>query len=179
MFWLQESRWNYLFTFLAVPALLQLCVLPFLPESPRYLLMEKRNEAGAEKGITHTKRTMHWVSLTYKADTLSSDMSNTFVLVAFYTRIHTRLQFNKIILIPPVVRVQLCQFAQNTILYPHSTDRSVYQNQRLHSHSMTCTLWRFMAVEENILNGFGSIFTTEFQCFSVSSVIGEENLKAW
>ncbi|XP_037535038.1 solute carrier family 2, facilitated glucose transporter member 5 [Nematolebias whitei] len=47
----QESRWNYLFSFLAVPAVLQLCVLPFLPESPRYLLMEKRDEAGAEKAF--------------------------------------------------------------------------------------------------------------------------------
>ncbi|XP_023283620.1 solute carrier family 2, facilitated glucose transporter member 9 [Seriola lalandi dorsalis] len=47
----QESRWNYLFTFLALPALLQLCVLPFLPESPRYLLMERRDEAGAERAF--------------------------------------------------------------------------------------------------------------------------------
>ncbi|RVE72993.1 hypothetical protein OJAV_G00044360 [Oryzias javanicus] len=47
----QESRWNFLFSFLAVPALLQLCVLPFLPESPRYLLMEKRNEAAAERAF--------------------------------------------------------------------------------------------------------------------------------
>ncbi|XP_038151464.1 solute carrier family 2, facilitated glucose transporter member 9 isoform X2 [Cyprinodon tularosa] len=47
----QESRWNYLFTFLAFPSLLQLCVLPFLPESPRYLLMERRDEAGAERAF--------------------------------------------------------------------------------------------------------------------------------
>uniref|UniRef100_A0A8C4IBP0 Solute carrier family 2, facilitated glucose transporter member 5 n=1 Tax=Dicentrarchus labrax TaxID=13489 RepID=A0A8C4IBP0_DICLA len=47
----QESRWNYLFSFLALPATLQLCVLPFLPESPRYLLMERRNEAGAERAF--------------------------------------------------------------------------------------------------------------------------------
>uniref|UniRef100_A0A3Q1ASG2 Solute carrier family 2, facilitated glucose transporter member 5 n=1 Tax=Amphiprion ocellaris TaxID=80972 RepID=A0A3Q1ASG2_AMPOC len=47
----QESRWNFLFSFLALPAVLQLCVLPFLPESPRYLLMEKRDEAGAEKAF--------------------------------------------------------------------------------------------------------------------------------
>lgn len=54
-FWgsLQESRWNFLFAFLAVPALLQLCVLPFLPESPRYLLMERKDEAGAEKGTVN------------------------------------------------------------------------------------------------------------------------------
>ncbi|XP_049430550.1 solute carrier family 2, facilitated glucose transporter member 9 [Epinephelus fuscoguttatus] len=47
----QETRWNYLFTFLAVPAMLQLCVLPFLPESPRYLLIERRDEAGAERAF--------------------------------------------------------------------------------------------------------------------------------
>ncbi|XP_061583822.1 solute carrier family 2, facilitated glucose transporter member 9 [Cololabis saira] len=47
----QESRWNYLFSFLACPAMLQLCVLPFLPESPRYLLIERRDEAGAEKAF--------------------------------------------------------------------------------------------------------------------------------
>ncbi|TKS70930.1 Solute carrier family 2, facilitated glucose transporter member 9 [Collichthys lucidus] len=52
----QESRWNYLFAFLALPAMLQLCVLPFLPESPRYLLMERRDEAGAERGTAYTNR---------------------------------------------------------------------------------------------------------------------------
>lgn len=54
-FYLQESRWNFLFSFLALPALLQLCVLPCLPESPRYLLIERRDEAGAERGrVQHT-----------------------------------------------------------------------------------------------------------------------------
>ncbi|XP_015814812.3 solute carrier family 2, facilitated glucose transporter member 9 isoform X1 [Nothobranchius furzeri] len=47
----QESRWIYLFSFLAFPAVLQLFVLPFLPESPRYLLMERRDEAGAERAF--------------------------------------------------------------------------------------------------------------------------------
>uniref|UniRef100_A0A667X0A0 Solute carrier family 2, facilitated glucose transporter member 9-like n=1 Tax=Myripristis murdjan TaxID=586833 RepID=A0A667X0A0_9TELE len=47
----QESRWNFLFAFIALPALLQLSVLPFLPESPRYLLMERRDEAAAEKAL--------------------------------------------------------------------------------------------------------------------------------
>ncbi|XP_029007074.1 solute carrier family 2, facilitated glucose transporter member 9 isoform X3 [Betta splendens] len=47
----QETRWNYLFTFLALPAALQMCVLPFLPESPRFLLMERRDEAGAERAF--------------------------------------------------------------------------------------------------------------------------------
>ncbi|CAN9512452.1 unnamed protein product [Ophioblennius macclurei] len=47
----QEWRWNYLFTFLALPALLQLCVLPFLPESPRFLLMERRDEAAAKRAF--------------------------------------------------------------------------------------------------------------------------------
>ncbi|KAM3877915.1 solute carrier family 2, facilitated glucose transporter member 9 [Diretmus argenteus] len=47
----QESRWHLLFAFLALPAMLQLCVLPFFPESPRYLLMERRDEAGAERAF--------------------------------------------------------------------------------------------------------------------------------
>ncbi|KAM8915656.1 solute carrier family 2, facilitated glucose transporter member 9 isoform 2-T7 [Spinachia spinachia] len=47
----QESRWGYLFAFLALPALLQLCVLPFFPESPRYLLIERKDEARAEKAF--------------------------------------------------------------------------------------------------------------------------------
>ncbi|XP_051514433.1 solute carrier family 2, facilitated glucose transporter member 9 [Myxocyprinus asiaticus] len=47
----QESRWNFLFGFLAVPALLQLCVLPFLPESPRFLLMERRDKVQAERAF--------------------------------------------------------------------------------------------------------------------------------
>ncbi|GAA6093112.1 solute carrier family 2, facilitated glucose transporter member 9 isoform X6 [Tachysurus ichikawai] len=45
------DRWNFLFAFIAVPAILQLCVLPFLPESPRFLLMERRDEARAEKAF--------------------------------------------------------------------------------------------------------------------------------
>lgn len=35
---------------IAVPAVVQLVSLPFLPESPRYLLFERHDQAGAEKG---------------------------------------------------------------------------------------------------------------------------------
>lgn len=42
-----------MFAFLAFPAVLQLCVLPFLPESPRYLLMERRDEEGARRGTAY------------------------------------------------------------------------------------------------------------------------------
>ncbi|MBN3326466.1 GTR9 protein, partial [Atractosteus spatula] len=47
----QESHWNFLFGFIMLPALVQLFVLPFLPESPRYLLMEKRDSIGAKKAF--------------------------------------------------------------------------------------------------------------------------------
>lgn len=50
VFSLQESTWPYLFGVIIVPALVQLASLPFLPESPRYLLFEKHDEAGAMKG---------------------------------------------------------------------------------------------------------------------------------
>ncbi|XP_028613902.1 solute carrier family 2, facilitated glucose transporter member 9 isoform X3 [Grammomys surdaster] len=47
----QESTWPYLFGVIIVPALVQLASLPFLPESPRYLLFEKHDEAGTMKAF--------------------------------------------------------------------------------------------------------------------------------
>ncbi|XP_076401788.1 solute carrier family 2, facilitated glucose transporter member 9 isoform X5 [Peromyscus maniculatus bairdii] len=47
----KESTWPYLFGVIVVPALVQLASLPFLPESPRYLLLEKHDEAGAMKAF--------------------------------------------------------------------------------------------------------------------------------
>uniref|UniRef100_A0A8D2G3Z0 Solute carrier family 2, facilitated glucose transporter member 5 n=1 Tax=Theropithecus gelada TaxID=9565 RepID=A0A8D2G3Z0_THEGE len=47
----QESTWPYLFGVIVVPAVVQLLSLPFLPESPPYLLLEKHNEARAVKAF--------------------------------------------------------------------------------------------------------------------------------
>ncbi|XP_006251164.1 solute carrier family 2, facilitated glucose transporter member 9 isoform X3 [Rattus norvegicus] len=47
----KERTWPYLFGVIIVPALAQLASLPFLPESPRYLLFEKHDEAGATKAF--------------------------------------------------------------------------------------------------------------------------------
>uniref|UniRef100_A0A8C0BRB2 Solute carrier family 2, facilitated glucose transporter member 5 n=1 Tax=Buteo japonicus TaxID=224669 RepID=A0A8C0BRB2_9AVES len=47
----QEPRWPYLFGAIIVPSLIQVVILPFLPESPRYLLLEKHNTSKAEKGM--------------------------------------------------------------------------------------------------------------------------------
>ncbi|XP_030047046.1 solute carrier family 2, facilitated glucose transporter member 9 [Microcaecilia unicolor] len=47
----KESLWPCLFGVIIVPALIQLAILPFLPESPRYLLLEKHDQAGAEKAF--------------------------------------------------------------------------------------------------------------------------------
>lgn len=77
----QESRWIFLFAFLAVPALLQLCVLPFLPESPRFLLLERRNEAQAEKafqaflGKTDVSREMEEVHAESRVQSTAVTMS--------------------------------------------------------------------------------------------------------
>nr|XP_047902666.1 solute carrier family 2, facilitated glucose transporter member 9 isoform X3 [Anser cygnoides] len=46
-----ESRWPYLFGVIIVPSLVQVVILPFLPESPRYLLLEKHNTTKAEKAF--------------------------------------------------------------------------------------------------------------------------------
>ncbi|KAM9236606.1 solute carrier family 2, facilitated glucose transporter member 9 isoform 1-T1 [Leptosomus discolor] len=47
----QESWWPYLFGAIIVPSLIQVVILPFLPESPRYLLLEKHNTSKAEKAF--------------------------------------------------------------------------------------------------------------------------------
>uniref|UniRef100_A0A8C6K1I8 Solute carrier family 2, facilitated glucose transporter member 5 n=1 Tax=Melopsittacus undulatus TaxID=13146 RepID=A0A8C6K1I8_MELUD len=47
----QESRWPYLFGAIIVPSLIQVVILPFLPESPRYLLLEKHNTSKAERAF--------------------------------------------------------------------------------------------------------------------------------
>ncbi|NXA31283.1 GTR9 protein, partial [Eudromia elegans] len=46
-----ESRWPYLFGMIIVPSLIQVVILPFLPESPRYLLLEKHDTHSAEKAF--------------------------------------------------------------------------------------------------------------------------------
>ncbi|XP_032631661.1 solute carrier family 2, facilitated glucose transporter member 9 isoform X1 [Chelonoidis abingdonii] len=46
-----ESRWPYLFGVIVVPSLIQVGILPFLPESPHYLLLEKNDKSGAEKAF--------------------------------------------------------------------------------------------------------------------------------
>uniref|UniRef100_A0A4X2LYV3 Solute carrier family 2 member 9 n=1 Tax=Vombatus ursinus TaxID=29139 RepID=A0A4X2LYV3_VOMUR len=47
----QESLWPYLFGVIVIPAFVQLVILPFLPESPHYLLLEKHDQDGAEKAF--------------------------------------------------------------------------------------------------------------------------------
>lgn len=45
-----EELWPYLLSISAVPAFIQLVTLPFFPESPRYLLIEKGDKDGCIKG---------------------------------------------------------------------------------------------------------------------------------
>ncbi|XP_007432409.1 solute carrier family 2, facilitated glucose transporter member 9 [Python bivittatus] len=47
----KESLWPYLFIIIIVPSTLQIGVLPFLPESPRFLLLEKYDTKAAEKAF--------------------------------------------------------------------------------------------------------------------------------
>ncbi|XP_048400937.2 solute carrier family 2, facilitated glucose transporter member 9 isoform X2 [Stegostoma tigrinum] len=47
----KESSWPLMFGLNAVPAVIQLAVLPFLPESPRYLLFEKNDVSQAKKAF--------------------------------------------------------------------------------------------------------------------------------
>ncbi|GCB67058.1 hypothetical protein scyTo_0012091 [Scyliorhinus torazame] len=52
----KESSWPLLFGLNAVPAVMQLVVLPFLPESPQYLLFEKNDVTRAKKEYTSRKQ---------------------------------------------------------------------------------------------------------------------------
>ncbi|XP_063779174.1 solute carrier family 2, facilitated glucose transporter member 9 isoform X2 [Pseudophryne corroboree] len=47
----QESRWPCLFGFILIPSVIQIAILPFFPESPRYLLLEKQDTKRAEKAF--------------------------------------------------------------------------------------------------------------------------------
>ncbi|XP_060135048.1 solute carrier family 2, facilitated glucose transporter member 9 isoform X2 [Zootoca vivipara] len=47
----QLSMWPYLFGMIIVPSLIQMAVLPFLPESPRFLLLERHDTKAAEKAF--------------------------------------------------------------------------------------------------------------------------------
>ncbi|XP_075131873.1 solute carrier family 2, facilitated glucose transporter member 11-like [Leptodactylus fuscus] len=46
-----EELWPYLLASSAIPALIQLVTLPFFPESPRYLLIDKGDKAGCLKAM--------------------------------------------------------------------------------------------------------------------------------
>ncbi|NXN93583.1 GTR5 protein, partial [Rhinopomastus cyanomelas] len=46
-----QSLWPVLMAFSALPALVQLLTLPFFPESPPYLLMQKGDQEGCKKAI--------------------------------------------------------------------------------------------------------------------------------
>jgi hypothetical protein len=45
-----ESGWPWLLAISAVPALISLALLPLCPESPRFLLINKRDDKAAEEG---------------------------------------------------------------------------------------------------------------------------------
>ncbi|XP_069820197.1 solute carrier family 2, facilitated glucose transporter member 11-like isoform X2 [Dendropsophus ebraccatus] len=46
-----ENSWSLLLSSCAIPALIQLVTLPWFPESPRYLLIEKKNEYQCQKAL--------------------------------------------------------------------------------------------------------------------------------
>ncbi|CAK6966610.1 solute carrier family 2%2C facilitated glucose transporter member 11b [Scomber scombrus] len=47
----REEHWPILLSTTCVPAFLQLLILPFFPESPRYLLIDKGDEEGCKKAL--------------------------------------------------------------------------------------------------------------------------------
>ncbi|XP_075071877.1 solute carrier family 2, facilitated glucose transporter member 11-like [Mixophyes fleayi] len=49
--WGTEDLWPYLLAFSAIPAFIQMVTLPFFPESPRYLLIDKGDKDGCLKAM--------------------------------------------------------------------------------------------------------------------------------
>lgn len=46
-----KDSWQFAFGFTLIPALFQLCTMPFVPETPRFILMNKHNEPEARKAL--------------------------------------------------------------------------------------------------------------------------------
>ncbi|XP_048462318.1 solute carrier family 2, facilitated glucose transporter member 9 [Rhincodon typus] len=63
----KESSWPLMFGLNAVPAVIQLAVLPFLPESPRYLLFEKNDVSQAKKVSLGPRSAKRGASLPFSA----------------------------------------------------------------------------------------------------------------
>lgn len=53
-----ESGWPWLLAITAVPAVFQIITLPFCPESPKYLLLDKDDEMAANKALTWLRGTI-------------------------------------------------------------------------------------------------------------------------
>ncbi|XP_053326635.1 solute carrier family 2, facilitated glucose transporter member 9-like [Spea bombifrons] len=58
-----EEMWPYLMSASAIPALIQLATLPFFPESPRYLLIDKSDKDGCLKAMKK-----YWGNHNYQAE---------------------------------------------------------------------------------------------------------------
>ncbi|XP_075901041.1 solute carrier family 2 member 11, like isoform X1 [Nelusetta ayraudi] len=58
-----RQRWPWLLGFNGLTALLQLCTLPFLPESPRFLLLERGDQQACERALRRL-----WGSGDYRPD---------------------------------------------------------------------------------------------------------------
>lgn len=43
--------WPYLFAFTAIPSILQMASMPWMPKSPRYLLIDQGKEDEARNGL--------------------------------------------------------------------------------------------------------------------------------
>ena len=55
-----DKGWPYLLGIALFPSVLQLLLLPFCPESPRYLLITKQQEQAARAGRYHTMFIVHY-----------------------------------------------------------------------------------------------------------------------
>jgi len=50
------DRWQYVFVVMIPPIIVSCCCLPFIPESPRYMLLVKHNEMGGKAALKYYRR---------------------------------------------------------------------------------------------------------------------------
>lgn len=65
-----EEGWPILLGLTGVPAALQLVLLPFFPESPRYLLIQKKDESAAEKAL---QRLRGWEDVQWEIEEIQKE----------------------------------------------------------------------------------------------------------
>ena len=79
------SGWPYLLLINAGPALISLFLLAFVADSPRYLMIVKKDRAGAERGTSIDNNVQWWIQ-DFPYGATRSDEATFFWKISMYKR---------------------------------------------------------------------------------------------